>query len=250
MTKIAIGIIAVAALAGTAAAQPVGTQYLVSTWGSPSNSVVYLDAGMNSIGSFNAGSDLPNGLATDGSLIWTGHFTTQEVIAYNLNGVQQFSWPATSGIQGIEFVNGDIAVAASGNVDFYNAFTGAFNYSIPSQGGSVEALAFDGVNLFQLGGDANDGFIYATNPLTGAVNYTIPNPAVNDSFGGTALGYAGGVLVVGSTNGNWYHINSGDGSLISSGNNGLDMYGADVIPAPGAAALLGLAGLTAARRRR
>jgi hypothetical protein len=236
-------------MASVASAQPIGTAYVGATWGNPSNSVVYLDSDLNVLGSFATGADLPNGAAVGGGLIFTGHFIQQEVRAFDLDGNLQFSWPATSGLQGLEYVDGNIAVADanSGSVVFYDALTGAQQYSIPSQGSTVEALAYDGTNLFQLGNS-----IAAVDPLTGNVNYTLNNPAINDDFGGTAMAWSAGMLTIGSANGNWYQIDSGNGNLLASGNNGADMFGLGAIriPAPGAMGLLGVAAIAAARRRR
>lgn len=249
MRNSAIALFAAGVMASAASAQPNGTAYVGSTWGNPSNSVVYLDANMNVLGSFNTGADLPNGAAVGGGYIFTGHFVNQQVRAFDYNGNFQFSWPAPSGLQGLEYVDGNIAVAdaSSGTIIFYNALTGAQQYSIPSAGATVEGLAYDGKNLFELG-DTID----AVDPLTGNVNYSLNNPAINDPFGGTGLAWSAGSLMIGSANGNWYQIDAGNGSLLASGNNGADMYGLGTmrVPAPGAMGLLGVAGIVAGRRRR
>jgi MYXO-CTERM domain-containing protein len=243
-----LGVIASASIAACALAQPAGTVYFGSTWGNPSNSVVYLDANMNFLGSFPTNGQLPNGVAVGGGLVYTGHFVNADIEAYDFNGNFQFSFPAGSGTQGLEYVNGNIAVFDNGSINYYNALNGAPAGSIPAQeGGGIEGLAYDGGNnLFQLG-----DVIYATDPANGNLNYTIPNPAVNDPFNGTGLSYGGGILTVAAANGNWYQIDPTNGNVLASGNNGLDMYGlGQAVPTPGAMALLGVAGLAVTRRRR
>jgi hypothetical protein len=223
--------------------------YVTANWAD--NHIHFLDANFNSTGSFSTGGSLPNGVAVGGGLIFSGHFIGQEVRAFDMNGVLQFTWshPQISFLQGLEYISGaEIAVASDG-IHFFNPLTGAFVRSIPSaEGGTVEGLAYNGAGtLFQLGSSA----IYATDVNNGNLLYTLPNPAVGNPFGGTGIAYIGGnALAVASANGNWYTIDALSGALISSGNNGIEMYGLAFIPAPGAMALLGIAGLFGARRRR
>ena len=60
-------------LASTAVAQ---NGFVAATW---TNAQIHtLDANsLNSLGSFAAGDSNPNGVATDGTTIWTAHFTTR-----------------------------------------------------------------------------------------------------------------------------------------------------------------------------
>src|SRR3990172_9522954 len=46
----------------------------------------FLDGHLDESGSFAPASVVPNGVATDGSLIWIGHFTTEEGVAYDQSG--------------------------------------------------------------------------------------------------------------------------------------------------------------------
>jgi hypothetical protein len=254
ITRMTFGITAISSLTvGSAALAGAGTGYVTANWAD--NRVHFLDNNLNSIGSFAAGSDLPNGMATNGTLIWTGHFTTNEVIAYDFTGAEQFRWSFGDGVgvQGMDLIsNEELAVmdAFADRIAFFDPFDGSFVRQIPTAvGTTIEGLAWDGEYLWQLGDDE----IYATDVSSGAVLHSVPNPAVNDAFSGTGLTASGpNELTVAAAGGNWYKISMTDGSLLSSGNNGLDMFAlkAIPIPAPAALALLGVAGLVSRRRRR
>jgi hypothetical protein len=133
----------------------------------------------------------------------------------------------------MDLVGGELAVFSNGNIDFYNPATGALNRSFPAAGGSVEGVAYDGTLLWLL-----DDSILGVNPADGSLVSTIPNAASGCSFGGSGLTAAGpGELALGCTDGSWFLVSSADGSVISSGNNGLDMYGLKAV----APALAGVA---------
>ncbi|MDA8431954.1 MAG: IPTL-CTERM sorting domain-containing protein [Nitrospiraceae bacterium] len=195
-------------------------EYVAATWSD--NMVHLLDNSLNNVSSFSLGSTSPNGIATNGTLIYVGFFSTQEVIAYDFSGVEQFRWSGTlNGLQGMELVNGDLAIYQNSTVEFHNPTTGALLRTIPGQT-SIEGLAYDGTNLWQL----DDSLIYAANPADGAVIRSIPNAAASCSYGGTGMTSSGpNELTLACDDGTWYRVSTVDGSVISTGSNGLSMYG-------------------------
>lgn len=223
---------------GIASAMPM---YVTAVW--DTNSVHLLDENFESISSFSTGSTQANGVTTDGTFIYTGHFSSQEVIAYDLLGVEQFRWSASlPGLQGMAIVGSELAVAQAGNIDFFDPATGAFIRSTPGASPSTEGLAFDGTNLWAL-----DAELAALDPLSGAINFSIANAASACSFDGTGMASAGaGQLALACENGDIFVVSDVDGSVISTTNNGLDMFGlsqlvvAAPVPNPATLALLGL----------
>jgi hypothetical protein len=194
---------------------------------SSTGNVFFLDQSLNRIRSFPAGASNPNGIATDGRLIFTGHFVSEEVIAYNFWGEERFRWSGTlSGLQGMEMVGGELAINRSSAIDFYEPLTGNFIRSIPNISGSVEGIAYDGDYLWLL-----DNGLVAIDPLTGTVERSIPSAATMCSFGGTGLTTGEpGQLTLGCTDGSWYTVSTADGTILDSGNNGVSMSGLKIVP--------------------
>lgn len=209
----------------TPAAPGLDTRYIAGTWND--DAVHLLDANLNDLGSFPTGAADPNGMATDGETIWSGHFTPQTVVAYDYAGHELYRWSAAlSGLQGMEVVGDELAIYRSGDIEFHDPRTGALNRTIPGQS-SIEGLAFDGQLLWQLGGTR----IYGTNPLDGNVVVTITNAASGCSYGGTGItAPAPGALTLACNDGNWFKVSSADGGVLDSGNNGLNMYGLAYVP--------------------
>ncbi len=201
-------------------------RYVAGTW--IDQAIHLLDANLDDLGSFPAGATNPNGMATDGETIWSGHFSPQNVVAYDFAGHELYRWSAAlSGLQGMEWVNGELAIYLLDTIEFHDPRTGALNRTIPGRS-SIEGLAFDGKLLWQL----DDDWIYGTNPLDGNVVVTITNAASGCSFGGTGItADAPGVLALACESGDWYRVASADGSVIAAGNNGLNMYGLAYVPA-------------------
>lgn len=229
---------------------PVNTAHIAANWNN--NNIEYLDANMQLLGGFSSGGTLPNGTAFDGRFIYSGHFVGQEVRVFDMDGNFQYNWNAQlANLQGMEYINqtGELAIYNDGGtnlIQFHDPANGNLLRSVPGQSSSVEGLAWDGTYLWQL----EDALIYATDVTNGNILFTIPNPAANESFGGTGIDAPSATeLVVGSSSGNWWRIDSTNGNILASGNNGVAMYGLSAIPEPGSLTLLaiGIAGLL--RRR-
>ncbi len=252
-THIVCGIVLGGMLVPAAFAQPAGTAYVATSWNQ--GAVVYLDSNFQQIGAFAfGGNPFPNGIAVNpAGEIYAGVFTPNNTVyAYDYNGGFLFNWndPNSFNLQGMEYMlNGNVAIANASEIRFHDAATGLLNGTIPNPAGSdTEGLAYDPVNniIFALATD-----IWALDASNGNMIYTIPNPAVNNSFTGTGITYLGNdVLAIGTVEGDWYVIDSVTGNLLDFGNNGVDMYGLKVIPAPGSLVMLAAGGLLAARRRR
>ena len=199
---------------------PVGTAYITATWND--SSVHFLDADMNDLGSFPTCGN-PNGIATDGTHIFVGSFGLPGVYAYDMDGNFLYQWSSgyCSYLQGLEYVDGALAVASDPTINFLDPASGAFLRSIPDHGSGVEGLAYDGTYLWEL-----DDQIVAVDPSTGAVVRSISNAAYGCNFTGTGITASGpGELTLACAGGTWYKVSSADGSVISSGNNGLSMFG-------------------------
>jgi len=215
--------------------------FVACTWND--NAVHLLDASLADISSFPAGASSPNGVAFDGTLIYTGHFLSQEVIAYDLAGVEQFRWSdaGLAGLQGLTIVGSELAAmdASSDLIRFYDPVAGSENRNFSSgpDGGGVEGLTYDGTYLWALGNNS----LYGMDPVDGSVDLTIPNAAVNCSYTGTGIAVAApGELVLACVDGTWYRVSAADGSVITSGNNGLNMYGLEALTATAPTSVLSI----------
>lgn len=242
------------ALTGSALAAPTGTQYVAATW--TGGTAHFLDGGLNSLGTFATGYELPNGVAFNAAAgeILVGMFgsTSNSITRFDMNGVPISTFAASgANLQGMVMVGGELGIANASNINFVDPFTGAFIRSIPNPASDEsEGLAYRPANnaLYSL----DDALIRALNPADGSVLFTIPNPAVDESFAGTGLTWnpLTDELVAMGESGNWWLIDPLTGTVNTFGNDALQVYGLEAIPTPGAAALLGLGALVAARRRR
>ncbi len=106
------------------------SEFVAPAWSD--TSIHLLDENLADVGSFAAGSDSPNGIATDGTLIYTVDFATQEVVAYDLAGVESFRWSASlTNARAMEIVSGELAIAQIFSIDFFNPATGSLLDSLP-----------------------------------------------------------------------------------------------------------------------
>ena len=104
-------VFAVLLLSTTAYATPT---YVTGTWNDGKANI--LDEDFNLIYSFSLDGSKPNGMAWDGSYIYSGHFYGGNMVyAYDTNGVLQFSWSANgSSLQGMTYANGYIIISNAG----------------------------------------------------------------------------------------------------------------------------------------
>ncbi|MGD8454283.1 MAG: hypothetical protein PVJ57_20925 [Phycisphaerae bacterium] len=224
---------------------PAAGEFLTVTW--EDQGVHFLDDNLNNVGNFEAGAARPLGVATNGSLIWTGHCFTSEIIAYDLAGVEQFRFdtPGYSALQGMELISEqELAFANLDEIVVCDAYTGSVIRTFPNMGRTVEGLAWDGEYLWQL----ETQTIFATDVDTGEIERWFANPARDEPFGGTAFAVDGDSLFIGAVTGNWYEVDKTDGSAVRTGNNGLDMYGMTYVPEPMSLLLLGAAAVLLHRR--
>jgi hypothetical protein len=227
------------------------SEFVAPAWSD--TSVHFLDENLADVGSFAAGSGNPNGIATDGTLIYTVDLVTQEVVAYDLAGVESFRWSASLALaRAMEIVSGELAIALPTSIEFFNPATGSSLGSLPFQCPSLfaEGIAFDGTVLWAL----CSGSIEGIDPDSGSSLASIPNAAQSAGcdFGGTGLtASAVGELTLACRSGDWFQVSSADGAVLDSGNNSVDMYGIKYLPEPNGWAMLvsGCGVLLALRRR-
>lgn len=250
--EITMRIYAIAILA-LAAVPAFSQSYAAGTWSD--NSVHLLDSNMNNVGSFSYAGALSNGIAADGSSIYVGYFTpnnSMDVYDYSGNFQRHVDFAFGGNLQGFDYFNGEMAVANGSDIDFFDPFSGANTRSLTGViTSTVEGLAGDGGNIWALGDtiDLIDG-------TTGALIRSISNAAANNSFGGTGLANSGAnELTIATADGAWYKVSKTDGSILDSGNNGLDMFGLDTLnPVPEPFSMIalggGIAALVARRRNK
>lgn len=229
--------------------------FVGASWSS--QSVYLLNSDFSIFSSFAVTDATPNGVTSNGSLIFAGYFSTTSIVAYNFAGVEQFRFSDDlfSGLQGLTVVGNELAVASFGTTYFIDAITGTLNRSFANGGTSVEGMSYDGSLLWELGDD-----LIGRDPLTGAVITSFNNPLqFSCGFGGTGLATPGnGKLVLGCGDGSWYEVSDATGAVLNSSDLGFDIYGLDdisnatVLPEPSTYALMtaGLAMIAFVARRR
>jgi hypothetical protein len=203
--------------------------YVVGTWSD--EAIHLLDAGLNDLGSFPARGSSPNGLAALGSTVWSVTFTDQTVRAFDLSGTLLYSWshPLLLNAQGLDCLDGGrllVFTFTSGvpSLVTYDAVTGLQLGLTPLASGtaSTEGLAVEGDDVWRI----QDADIYLTNIATGADLLAIPNAAAGSPFEGTGIAnITPTTLLLVAPDGAWWEVLKSDGSVVTSGNNGLDMYG-------------------------
>lgn len=256
--RIAVAAFVLATVAGPLGAWPTNTVYVAGTQDEAWPYIHYLDADLNDLGSFLAGSPDPNGMATDGTTVWSGHPSSSMVIAYGPDGTELFRWGSDlSGLQGMTYISPtELAIANGAEIRIHHPVTGTFVRSIPSVNEFyTEGLAWDGQWLWQL----SLMEIAKTDITDGTVVATIPNAAWNAGYIGRSLtANAPGELTIGSVTfagdpGLWWKVSSATGAVRAQGSNGMCQYGLTaVIPEPMTAVILlgGSMVLSMGRRRR
>lgn len=169
----------------------------------------------------------PRGVASDGTLLYTGHPFTQTVVGWSLEGVERFRWSgAPSSLSSLAAASGLLAVGSADGVTMHNPTTGATVRSLgmPCAAPEIpEGLAFDGTDLWAICGSE----LHAFSPVTGATIRSIPNPASECDIGsGTGTGLtatAPGELTVGCNGSgvggrtSYWRVLAADGTVVESG---------------------------------
>ena len=225
-----------------------------------------------------AGSPKPNALATDGSVVWSVRNTFQEMLVYDNTGAQVGWWEdiVLGVVQGMTYIPPDpnrdapergplLAMVTDTEVRLHKD-TGEFLRTIvPLVNDSYrEGLAWDGQYLRAVGLTDIIAIDIGSTTVPGSIvaGMEIPSPAgppgtaLLEGMGMTA-NFPGQLTVVTSL-GDWWVVHDDDGAVITSGNNGMEMYSltavvpSDATPEPLTAAILlaGMVPMVLVRRRR
>ena len=201
--------------------------YATAVW--EENSIHLLDENLDSIGSFPAGQILPNGIAFDGTYIYSAHFIGASVYAYEPDGTVAFSWSDPSRldqVQSLTYIQatGELAFGRGDVIWFVNPADGSNPRQVSQSACSnMEAAASDGANGIWL--LCPDG-LYLMDISTGNQLATSAKPTAVCNFGGTAMARGpDGLLVLGCADGRWFVWDPAAGVTVASGNNGLEMFG-------------------------
>ncbi|HVS03665.1 MAG TPA: hypothetical protein VMT16_12920 [Thermoanaerobaculia bacterium] len=191
------------------------------------DTIVLLGADMASVDSFAAGAEDPNGVAFDGTLIYSAHFTNDTVYAYDLDGNIQFSWTRgeLGSVQAMTFSGGALVFGgALDDIFFVDPADGSDirDIPLPDQCSGLEGMQAVGGNLWLL---CDEGLILI-DATSGSFIGSQSSPTSGCSFSGTALAAADTTtLVLGCGSGDWYFYDIVSESVVDSGNNGIAMFG-------------------------
>ncbi|HWB81645.1 MAG TPA: hypothetical protein VG755_42075 [Nannocystaceae bacterium] len=188
-------------------------------------SIHVLDDDMNQVSTFALSYPFPDGVASDGTMIYVGYnVDVDEIQLYDFAGGSLGSIDVGSGlVGGLELVDDELFVARQTQMDVHDAVTGAFirTISFPPGAEFVEGLGFDGELLWVLG----LGTMHGIDPEDGAVQVTLESEGLcPNSTGGVAASGPDELTIVCGT-GEWWVISSIDGSVIDEGNSGIGMFG-------------------------
>ncbi len=204
-------------------------EYVAASW--DDDRIHLLDADFESISDFAAGASNPNGIAFDGQYIYSGHFGSAEMIAYEEDGTEVFRWsnPEVDSLQALTYIENTNELAINGD-------TVDIAFLDPADGDVTRTLDLD-FSCSGLEGMASDGAgglwllcnqgLFLIDDTTGDQIDAVGSPTTGTcDFNGTGIApAAGGLLALGCTNGDWFLWNPDTESVVESGNNGIQMYG-------------------------
>jgi len=214
-------------------------------------SVVRYSDDMNELSSFFTRDDKPNGIAIDGEIIWTGHFTTRTVSAYSRTGAFLYEWTdlSLSKLQSMQYLgNNQLLIQNGPSLQVHNARTGQRLRTMSAVSDSTEGIALDASYVWQI---VNLN-IFLTRLSDGSVIKSLPNPMAYKPFQGTGImNFDGSHLLTIASDGSWARIQKNDGRVMASGNSGADLYDlASAVPEPTSLITLGVGMVALFRRRR